>query len=44
MNKIKVLVTLEYEVDTAELIEFAEEGEPTIVNREVIFPKVERVK
>lgn len=45
MSKIKVLVTYEYEVDDADVIEFAlNADEAYVVNTEVIYPKVERVK
>jgi len=45
VSTIKVLVTYEYEVDDETMVEFAlDGGDATVVNTEVIYPKVEQVK
>lgn len=44
MSTIKVLVTTEYEIESEDMLEMIDFDEGTIVNTEVIYPKVERVK
>ncbi len=44
MSTIKVLVTYEYDLEDEDLLQFAQDFDGTIVNTEVIYPKVEQVK